>query len=216
LTIPEVFRPALAKLDSLPEEAAEELISAVPSMAPALSPKSAASKLATVVKSVSSRDLTQIAAALMALSSVRVLNKVALPEFVEDVCTSLKAFQAPGIKDCAALKSRLLRLLESESLVLSAKASALQREHSNVLLDIRVISDVRPLFPDGPETALGAMLVHSLKLSYLHNGDSREFYVALDDNDLASLQKVISRAETKAKALKSIIAKAGLVDLDQE
>jgi alpha/beta superfamily hydrolase len=79
-----------------------------------------------------------------------------------------------------------------------------------------VVTDVRPVFPDGPEAVRGAMIVHSLKLSYLHNNESEEFFVAMDDDDLASLQKAVSRAEAKSKTLKGVITKAEMVDLDQK
>jgi hypothetical protein len=38
----------------------------------------------------------------------------------------------------------------------------------------------------------------------------------MDDDDLASLQKAVSRAEAKSKTLKGVITKAEMVDLDQK
>jgi hypothetical protein len=216
LTIPEVFWPALSKLAALNEESARKLIDAMRSTPPVLNPKSMAARLADSVQTISVEDLADMAGAMLALSSVRVVNQVAVSEFVHDVCDSLKGPRAPQIANRDVLVSRLTELLEAEPLILGAKASALQREHTNVLISARILSDIRPVFADGPEAAQGATIVHTLKISYLHDNDAREFFVAMDDADLSTIQKIVSRAETKSKTLKDIIIKSGLVDLDQK
>jgi len=206
----------LLKLGTLSEDSARDLISALASVSPTLSPKGLASKLGAAVKSISAEDLADLAAALIALSSVRVVNKIPVPQFVEEVCESFATGKPPQVPEGVALRSRLTGLLQAEPLMLSAKASTLQREHTNVLFDARLVTDIRPVFTDGPEAVPGAMIVHMLKFSYIHDNQSKEFFVALDDEDLMKLQKVISRAEAKSKTLRGIIAKAGLIDLEEK
>jgi len=214
ITIPEVFRPALGSLASLPDEAAQELLSAIKRTAPVVNPKNMASRLAPGIESIPGRELADIMGALVALSSVRIVNRIAVHQFADDVSESLTAIKSFASVDLNALKVRLRSFLETEQIILAAKAATLQREFPNVFIGARVVSDIRPVFADGPESAQGAVVVHTLKVAHVQGNESREFFVVLDDEDLATLQKAISRAEAKSKTLKSLIQKAELVDLD--
>ena len=212
LTVPTTFRPALAKLSSLSDESAAQLLSAINSSTPISNPRVMATRIGPSVPSISPEDLTQIVNALFSLSAVRVLHKVAIPSFVDDVGDSLQSKKSDV--DVAALKSRLEKLLQADSLIVGAKASAIQREHPNVLVDARILTDLRPVFEDGPESLRGAVVVHMLKLTCIRTNEPAEFFFALDDGDLEILQKTIARAETKSKALRDFMEKSGLPSID--
>lgn len=212
LTVPLAFRPTLAKLSSLPDEAIQELLAAIASATPISNPKTMASRIGLFVPSIPSEDLYQIFRVLFSLSAVRVINKVSMPGFLEDVCESLQTRKGGNT---AALKSRLEQLLQAETLILATKASAIQREHANVLVNARILTDLRPVFLDGPESLRGAVVVHTLKLTCVQaSSDAREFFFALDDDDLAILQKTIIRAEAKSRTLRAFTEKAGLPTID--
>jgi hypothetical protein len=212
LTVPNAFIPALAKLSSLPDESVGELISALNSSTPALSPKAMASRLGPMTPSIQPGDLNGILEALMSLSAVRYINNVPISSFLDDVCESLSAKKADV--NTAALKSRLGQLLQTAPVALAAKASTIQREHPNVLINARILTDLRPVFGDSPESVQAAVVFHNLKLTYMQCNESREFFVALDDQDLAMLQKTVIRAEAKSKALRTFAEKSGLPDLE--
>jgi len=177
--------------------------------------------------SIPSDDLIEIVSALIALSAVRIVNEVPLPEFVEEVCRSLDSGKStpkekapsqegsePAAQRTERLRSRLFALLEAPPLILAAKASTLQREHTNILMSTRVITDIRPVFLDEPDSAQGAMIVHVLKLSYFHDSEPMEMFIALDYDDLNELERTITRAKAKSKTIRDIIAKADLTDLE--
>jgi hypothetical protein len=220
LSIPPVFKPALNKLGSLSDKAAHDLTEALHGTVPVLNPRKMASTLAVALESISADDLGEIIGALMALSSVRIVNQVSISGFVEEVCRSLETDKAPPQGDVVRaqlvdrLRERLTALLGAQPLMLAAKASTLQREHTNILMDTRVITDIRPVFLEGPDSAQGAMIVHLLKLSYFHDNEAKEIFVAMDSDDLSELERTITRAKAKTKTLRDIMARTELTDLE--
>ena len=212
LTVPSSLIPHLAKLSSLSDESAEELLSALNSSTPILNPKMMASKVAPLVPSIQPEDLDGILGALFSLSSVRTINNISISTFLDDVYESLSAKK--NDLNLAALKSRLGKLLQSAPVILATKASTIQREHSSIFVNARIFTDLRPVFGNGPESVQAAVVFHNLKITYVQCNESREFFVALDDEDLAMLQKTIVRAEAKSKAMRTFIEKSGLPDID--
>jgi hypothetical protein len=212
LTVPSVFKPALAKLAAIPAQSAAELISAVGSSQPVLNPKKMALQIGPATPSISGEDLEQILTALFSLSAVRVLNKVPITSFLDDVCESLHPRK--NDVDSAVLRSRLEQLLQSEPVVLAAKGSAIQREYPNVIVNARVLTDLRPVFGDGPETLQSGIITHNLKLTYLESNEMRESFFAMDDDDLTMLQKSIVRAQVKSKTLREFIVRSGLPNME--
>ena len=116
--------------------------------------------------------------------------------------------------DATVLRSRLDELLQVESIVLASKASAIQREHPNVLMSARVLTDMRPVFGDGPESLQGGIVIHSLKHTSIHSNQVQELFFALDDDDLVMLQKTIARAEAKSRTLRSFLENSGLPNME--
>lgn len=102
---------------------------------------------------------------------------------------------------------KLVSLLSVKPLNVSAKAIDLQTEDERVFCDARILTDLRPVFgSDSAATPEGLTIVHILKLGYDQGGERhRDFYVALNADDLQTLRKVIDRAEAKAKSLKNAI-----------
>jgi hypothetical protein len=66
----------------------------------------------------------------------------------------------------------------------------------------RIITDVRPVFRNkDTEELIGQVLINNLKITYIENNKSNEFFVILDKNDLQQLKQTIERAERKIKLL---------------
>jgi hypothetical protein len=109
---------------------------------------------------------------------------------------------------------RLADFLEATSVLgITAKAAKVLLEHEHVFLEPRILTDIRTVFKDIEEQPVGAVIVHNLRITYRQNDDRKEFFVALDDSDLASLSQEIARAEAKAKVLKKLLEKAEITYL---
>jgi hypothetical protein len=171
-----------------------------------------AAHIGPLVSTIPPDDLKQILNALFSLSAVRVLSKVPVQSFLTDVGDSLQ--RKKGDVDLVVLKSRLEKLLQADALIVGAKASAIQREHPNVFVNARILTDLRPVFGDGPESLRGAVVVHMLKLTCIRSNEPEEFFFALDDGDLDALQKTIGRAETKSKTLRAFMRGTSLSSID--
>lgn len=215
IQIPEVFRPGIAKLASLPDQSAAELLSALQASKPTLNARNMADGISTQTPSISREDVKAIVETLVALCAVRFINSIPLAEFIDSVLGALSRYEKLKEINTETLRTRLPIFLQIDQLVLSAKAGALQRDHAAVFLAAHSITDIRPIFADSAGLPQGAVLVHTLKLSYLQENESRELFVAMDDQDLETLQKVINRSQEKGKALRVIIEKADLASLEE-
>jgi hypothetical protein len=109
-------------------------------------------------------------------------------------------------------------LLQSPRVQILAKALDLRNSYEHILSESRIISDIRPVFPDGevPEIANAAMVNHTLKLTFFpgERGLPTELHVALDTTDLAKLREQIDRALEKERAARALVEKGGAVVLE--
>lgn len=88
------------------------------------------------------------------------------------------------------------------SLETVAKARDIAYEEQRILYDVRVISDLRPVFRREIEKAPQAFIVsHTLRISYYENEQNKEVYFALDRNDLKRMQTIATRALEKEDVL---------------
>jgi len=86
------------------------------------------------------------------------------------------------------------------------------------LREVRILTDVRPVFePSAPEAApAGAVIVHTLKISYRGDNSAKDFFVALDSEDVRQLTEQLERARSKAESLKSVLKAAEVPYIDAE
>jgi hypothetical protein len=108
----------------------------------------------------------------------------------------------------------LSRLLQADSIRLASKAFGLRHDHEREFCDVKIITDMRPVFADVQQKPTRFIVGHTLKLGYHEYGEHKEFYVALDGSDVAELKKALQRAEDKESSLRSLIADTGLKEFD--
>jgi hypothetical protein len=108
--------------------------------------------------------------------------------------------------NCTAFKRCLNDLLTADVFSIGAKALALMQEHERTFCQARIITDIRPVFGSEVSKPPRAVVVaHTLRISY-HEGDERkDFYVALDSDDIESLRELLDRADAKARSLEDVI-----------
>ena len=100
----------------------------------------------------------------------------------------------------------LSEALETNSLSATAKAMALVLAESHLFTFARIVSDIRLVFPKDPSTKPSAgMVIHSLKLNYLEDGERSAAEFVLDREDLLNLRKIIERALVKDQTLDKIL-----------
>ena len=105
----------------------------------------------------------------------------------------------------------LERLSSIRSVGLAARAIDLSYDSDNLLQRTRVVTDIRPLFSGDAMSVDGAIVGHTLRLRYDHEGRDEELSLAVDVNDLEQLRQQCERAILKDSTAKtSLIEKSGV------
>lgn len=216
LRIPESFRPAILDIINLSDDKYQALFRAISAAKPVLSMNDLISQVRTQAK-IDRSKIESIIRILIVLHSVR--GEVSLKVFVDDFCDSARTTLLKDQKQgWDILRKRITHFLELEKpIVILAKAAEVMTAHEHVLREARIFTDLRPIFTTDPtERPLAATFVHMLKLNYMHGSLKKEFFIAMDSMDVKQLQKVLTRALSKEKTLRSLAKTTKLPCLDRE
>lgn len=205
--VPASLVPVLPKLASLSAPVVKDLIAALNKT----QPRASHDAFTSAVKQTLKRqfpDVDQVVDALLSLSIGRDYVGASLEEFAESVTQADKLKLTSRQRQ--TLKARLVQFLRCESLTITAKIVTLTIERPNLVIDTRIVTDLRPIFGDdvgkGPR---GSLVTHTL---LIHHLDSRQQHAttgfAFDSDDLAKLRRVLARAEEKETRLKELLSRS--------
>lgn len=109
---------------------------------------------------------------------------------------------------------KFISLLSIPSLALSFKSYTLSREHSNIIEEARVFTDIRPcFFEDISSSVEYANIFHTLKLVYDTHTGTEDITLTITSKNLKKLKEQLERAEKKEISLKkSLKSKINFVD----
>ena len=141
------------------------------------------------------------------------------PEVAADIKETIDRQQPQGfpLDKTDLVRQRIAKLLSVGGwLAVLAKAQNVRGDQERLFCAARILSDVRPVFGNTPDSISAAVVVHSLNITYHQDGEHKDFYVALDTNDLRNLKKTVERAEKKHETLKSLIQKSTIRYFDGE
>jgi len=190
----------------------EQLISCL-SQAPTRSLKELQNSAVGKVSGVSPDDLADIVSTVFSLNVVKAQAELSAKRFAADV---IEALGEAGTVDragasLASMQANLERILSIDPLINISKGIGLLAEQPRTFCDSRILTDLRPVFhDDSSQPAVGAVIIHSLKIEYHEDGEHKEFFVALDSDDIENLVQVLKRASTKANSLRTLMAEARL------
>lgn len=140
-------------------------------------------------------------------SFINLLKEDSYKNVAENLANSFKELHSANIseKDFIILKNNLSQILKAcDNLELSVKAFTLKRESVNIYQRSKVVSDIRIIFNKEIDSKdRQAVLVHNLHITYRTNSKNKNFFVALDLNDLKEIQVQIERAIAKDTIIKS-------------
>lgn len=215
MNVPTVYQEGLALFSGLSDEAEQELLAAIAQTPPSVSASRMISRVATAVQLTSKESVEKIIIALFALHQARSGGSAGPDAFVADVVNSVPQFRKASPDQQTKILDRLKRAFSVQSLITAEKAYRLQRQHSSVFASASAVTDIRPVFASEPDKPLlGAMLIHTLKITCFEGGEFTDKFFALDDSDIATLQGVLARVEAKVKNLRSEVARFAVPDLE--
>lgn len=88
------------------------------------------------------------------------------------------------------------------ALDLTAKVALIKNDHPHAYANAKIYTDMRPVFCRSDMEIRGAVIIHTLKLSYQDGQERKDFFVALDQADLVSLRESVEKAERKEATLR--------------
>ncbi len=207
LRIPTQHVKPLTEFVQLTSDEHRALIEAIERQQPTLSLEDLGDKLATA-SGLDSSKIYRILDVLVSLHAAREGMNLPLEEFIAELIHAIEALDNPKLKltDRPLFDTSIGALLSPDSpLALTSKALAVMNEHSNVYLAGRVLSDLRPVFGSSVDDDPAALVtIHTLKISYRHNRNISEFFVAMDNADIVELMDILGRALKKEKALRHL------------
>ena len=106
----------------------------------------------------------------------------------------------------------LKEILSNESISITLKANSLEYDRSKLIHNLRILSDIRPIFSDKSSQdlkILGKTVIHSLKIVYFKDNNRKAVFFALDKSDLLKFKEQIGRALNK----EDVIAKSNINDV---
>lgn len=210
--IPEAIVPGLKALREMPPDAFDQLWIA----AELLSSPTGIDGFAEQVEKKTVLDRQEAIEVLSAvLSIMHRADLIGRPQhdFVKEVVAALTLDEV----DSRIVEHRVDVFAGHEQVQVLSKGLVLARLHDSVFLDARITSDIRPIFGENVEQGPSAvLLIHSLKLDILQDGEPRSVYLAMDRGDLDTLRSVIERAIEKASALTETLESVGLSNLAME
>jgi len=216
LKVPETHKKGILKLFELSDDSFDEIVSALEGIGPKFSPEQLSAEVVSKIEGISSADLVEMIAALLSLIFHRVHDDTPPEELAEQVVQAMTEAVTKDLRNKQELlKQRLVRLFKIEALLVAAKAAGVLQSHENTFCNARILTDMRPVFgSDATVTPNTAVIVHMLNLSYHHEGELKELYIAMDTIDIEILREVLDRADLKCQSLKSLIQRAGVTYLD--
>ncbi len=203
LTIPQRNRAGLSKFLVLPKEAFDDFIGALTNERAALDlPLRVPDKMK--VSGLTKSDLDDVMRAIVSLSILQWSRESESGDqktFINEIAEAIEVFDPIGASDES--KERLRRTLSLDTLLITSKAISIFTDYQRTLYSSKILTDLRYVFQEDPEDEpYGAVIVHLLKLSYHEDTQHKEFFVAMDDNDLAQLKRLVERADKKARNIR--------------
>lgn len=154
-------------------------------------------------------EIREIIDMFLSLFQAKEGSSESLDEFISDLEAALNRLEEKELEAPTTFKDDLKRLFSLNLFYSRVKGSYLSSEREKLLIDSRILTDIRPIFTDDASCILNGMIVvHNLKLEYKHGIDNKEAFFALDLEDLERLKSQIERALLKEKNLKASLQKA--------
>ncbi len=223
INVPKQDRPGLHYLLSLDAEEAEALLQALNRAQVSLHKRGLVTAITSQVPDIKQDAVTAIVDTVYSMQVAISYLDLRVDQFVDGVLESVSGdddFEKSGSFQLEKLKTRLQAFLRSDgAIATSAKVKDLITEHARIYTRARVMTDARPIFSkDGEVKPIGFVVVHTLKIEHFKDGSSKGFFVALDSDDVRSLQEVLKRAEKKAQTLSEALGEADLqfFDVDKQ
>ena len=211
IRIPKEKIDSVAELYALSDQDRNALLNSLRQVEPGATPLDSFVESIKKLSDLSEETLVRLLTVLLNLSRAAHFGNSSIDSFVrEDVASAFASTGDERIRTDGAqwekVRSFLIDALGTNSLSVTVKAKHLMTSESRLFLSVRIVSDIRLVFPEDPSLLPSAgMVIHSLKLDYLEDGERATAEFVLDREELLELKKVIERALVKDQTLDKVL-----------
>jgi hypothetical protein len=221
LRIPEEHVKGLTSLALLPDEVAVALHRALSEAAEKKDGGSVSDEDLGQIPGISRKELEAIVEAILSLNQAKAYYEMSVDDFLDAISNSLESAskEFPHATDGdTRIRERIKEFIGIPSIARLAKATILRYDHERTFHGAKILTDLRPVFGSNVDDAPEALvLTHTLKVGYHRSGQKlQEAFFVMDEGDLEDLKKAVARAESKAKSIRSALAKTSLRVLQEE
>ena len=213
LKIPESEFAVLRKIADLDEPLFSSLVNAIGETDPSFLQSDFSGAFASKVSEIKQSDLKSILKTISVLYSIMGSKKKSPEDLTSDLVETIETVKPRTfpVEKASTLKARVQKLLGFDKTIgLASKAMDVMTDQDHIFCGIKIISDVRPVFQDSPDSISAAMVIHNMRIGYHQDGKHQEFSVAMNPEDIRKTLEVLERAEKKSSTLKSFIQKSGV------
>jgi hypothetical protein len=219
LGVPTRFRPALISVSALSDDAVNELAQTLEAHPDVLTSRQAAVDHASKLQKMPVDEGLAILDAVVPLMFYMATNSRTTEQVLKELKVALTTGDKSDVKlprdSLERFQKNIVRFLELSSVALKAKALSIAADCQRLFSEAKVLSDLRPVFGSSVKSPpLGAVVTHTLRISYAENGEEKDFFVVLDAKDLTSVQECIARALDKNSSLLALIESSKLQVFD--
>lgn len=203
--IPEVYIAGFENIIKLDGDELQSLSQIIDSLKVGDNPEKIIQPSVEVLKSYSENDIRNMMMSLVSLVDIFESAARDIDDFTTGFSHSYRLSNPQATeKDGMALKHNLTKLLSVyDNIRITAKVRGLILENQRNFKRARVISDVRLVFDENlDQNKKYAVVVHNMKLEYMSDDLSKEFFVTLDLSDLKKIKEVIDRAIEKDRIIR--------------
>jgi hypothetical protein len=206
MELPKRFLPALLTLRNIGREGVAELAELLSAQSRVLSP-AAISKLFSA-KLGEQADL--LAECVVSISLAGRRSSISPDRLVSDLSHAVRTVDPPWsdseLEAWSLLEEPLKRLFALDALGATVKATDLQFGYENICTDVRIITDIRPVFDSTAKSALAALVCHTFHVGYRRtSGETENVSVALENSDIRRIIKICERALVKADTIEKYL-----------
>lgn len=217
LHVPKRDRTAFSALISYDADRLGVLLEALENLTPTRSVRNSVRQVADRAR-LPETEVHQILTVLVSLFTLmddRAISREKLPDKVLTALEADSEIELPEAKK-GPLRDFLSKVLNlAGTLGVTAKSWNIVRDSERMYCHSRILTDIRPVFVPETEKPGASIVIHNLKIAYHEGDDLREFFIALDGEDLYELRRVVDRAIRKEENLRQETAKTSLSLLEE-
>ncbi len=108
------------------------------------------------------------------------------------------------------VRPAFVELLSSQIIRQTSTAIELAYDYANLLRNVRILTDIRPIFDVDAKEIEGAVISYTLRIEYESSDGIHEVSIAMDEKDINDLLKQSERAKEKTRTAEAFVQKMNL------